>query len=198
MTLTRLLLLLLCATVALPAAADSWMAPQPATVTSQDAAYRLTVFPPPRGPVADGETPPGCIATLEQLEGNAYVERWRKPLPNPIAPASVLVDGQGRFVTFDDWGRVGFGDNVVAIYAADGTLVKKYGLEQLLSPEQLAAVPNSVSSRWWGRQHRIDHDGALVLVLAEGRDAEGNEISPERELRLDMATGERLPDATDG
>ena len=29
-------------------------------------------------------------------------------------------------------------------------------------------------------------------------DAEGNEISPERELRLDMATGERLPDATDG
>src|SRR5262249_51852655 len=101
-----------------------------------------------------------------------YSKKWEFPLINEVSPVSALVTDDGGYViTFDNWHAVGYGDNVVVIYRANGALVKKFGLEDLLTEGDIETLPHSVSSIWWGGEHYIDHaNGILNLkVVANGK-----------------------------
>lgn len=69
-------------------------------------------------------------------------------LVNPVAPVDALVTNRGELVTFDNWHNFGFGA-AVAIYGPEGTLRASYTLEDLYDAAKLAAIPQSMSSRWW-------------------------------------------------
>jgi hypothetical protein len=58
------------------------------------------------------------------------------------------VANDGTLITLDNWHNVGFGD-VVAIYAPDEKLRKRYRLEDLYSAVALGKLDRSVSSIWW-------------------------------------------------
>lgn len=113
-----------------PTYADKWLPPKPATYESHRSTYRLTVFPAQqeadvaqasRGASRLGsDASPRCEAVLERLDasGRRYEQVWRKPLINVVAPVSALVsDADGSFVTFDNWGRMGWGDDVIVLYS---------------------------------------------------------------------------------
>ena len=147
----QLAILALACTGAL-ALADQTAQTTPQTFVSSFGRYRLTVFPleDPRAsfgthfelmvrppPSVHRGTQATCEATLERWVGNSYETVWRKPLVNKIAPVAAVVSAaDGSFVTFDDWGETGYGDNVVVIYSGAGKLVKKLALGDFMTEEQ--------------------------------------------------------------
>lgn len=175
------------------AQADSWLRPEPRTYVSRDSTFRLTVIPRGYGWSSKTSTGPvpDCQATLEQLHGRSYVQLWRKPLVNREAPQSVLVAGKsGRFVTFDDAGGMGYGNNVVVIYAPDGQLVRRLALSDFLTPEEIEALPRSVSSILWGGEHRLSADEDYVeLGVASGGSKWHPFASKYRRVRIRLVDG---------
>lgn len=174
------------------AVADSWVAPHEADYYSATGSYCFHVVP------GDGMKPPqGTLSRVIASAGEKVVavreeEIWSQSLPNEVAPVEVLVASDGRYVvTFDEWGRVGWGPNVVVIYGPAGEIVKRFALEDILKPEEVAALVQTVSSRWWGGKHYLDEEaGDVVLLVATGRpDAAGNPGYVEKRVKL--ATGER-------
>ncbi len=169
------------------AAADSWAEPQEENYYSANDAYYLHVVP------GDGLTP-ARGALYRALPGRDAEELWARDLANPNAPYKVLVAASGEYVvTFDEWGQVGYGPNVVVIYGPGGELVRKFALEDFLAEEEVAAVPATVSSRWWGGEHYLDEAaGVVVLMVATGRvGADGT--AEFGEVRIRLADGEVLP-----
>jgi len=190
MTLTSLLagprrpaaLLAAAAAWAGAAFADSWVAPHEQDYYSSARAYYLHVVP--------GDGVSRARGTLFGVACDAPVI-WSRELENENAPVTVLVADDGRYVvTCDEWGRVGWGPNVVVIYGPGGELIKKFALEDLLTPEEVAAVPATVSSRWWGGEHYLDEAaGEVVLRVATGAGDAGGKPTF-RERRIKLATGE--------
>jgi len=169
------------------AAADSWAAPQEEDYYAANDAYYLHVVPGAGVLHARG-------TLVHVLIGDDVEEVWSRELENPTAPVEVLVARDGRYVvTSDDWGQVGYGPNVVVIYGPGGELVRKFALEDLLTEAEVAAVPGSVSSRWWRGDNELDEvEGVIVLrVVTGGATAEGKPQT--REVRVALATGEVLP-----
>jgi hypothetical protein len=112
---------------------------------------------------------------------------WTQKLSNPAAPVNVFITDDGKqVVTLDNWHEVGYGDDVVAFYDANGQ-IKKYSLESFIPlPEEKKQTPvtddnivktsihfmpdgygrlfaHSVSSRWW-RENGIE----LVITQKGG------------------------------
>ena len=125
------------------------------------------------------------------------VTRWK--LVNEVSPASALVADDGSLVTFDNWHSVGYGDDVVAIYRPDGSLVRKFGLAAFLETGDIDQLDHSVSSIWWHGTHRIN-DSRRELVLqvrgrhdptTRGRDW-GDENRIFEEILVSLDTGEIL------
>jgi hypothetical protein len=169
--------LIVVASFAGSAFADTWFPPTPRTYSSSQGKYRLTVFP---GPVpyfqdkVDGRSPAGqqepglrtCEATLERLMENRYELLWRKALVNDVSPVEALVaDDDGSFVTFDNWHSMGWGDDVIVVYSGAGDVVKKFALLDIMTKRQVQKLPRSVSSIWWSGNHRLTHDQQAVEVL---------------------------------
>lgn len=85
---------------------------------------------------------------------------WSIDLSNSVSPTDVRISNDGKHViTFDNWARVGYGDDVVAIYNRSG-LLRKYSLEELFERPKgdnllgdwryfSNRFPHSTSSRWW-------------------------------------------------
>lgn len=166
--------------------ADSWLAPTEQDYYAANGEYFLHVVP------GDGSSP--ARGTLYRaFPARDAQELWSRELANPSAPHKVLVADAGEYVvTFDDWGRVGYGSSVVVIYGPGGELVRTFGLEDLLAADEIAAVPHTVSSRWWGGEHYFEEGaGVVVLTVVTGR------VSPDgadefREIRIRLADGEVL------
>ncbi len=178
----------LAALFAASAAADSWLATTEQDYYSANEAYYLRVVP------GDGSAHArGTLYEAARREGDD-VEVWSRELLNPAAPHKVLVADSGEYVvTFDEWGRVGYGPNVVVIYGAEGDVVKNFALEDLLTEEEIVDVPHSVSSRWWGGEHYLDEEaGVAVLKVVTGA-AEPDREETFRELRIRLSDGEVLP-----
>ncbi|MEE9456295.1 MAG: hypothetical protein V3W11_03990 [bacterium] len=169
------------------ALADSWLAATEQDYYAVNEAYYLHVVP------GDGSTP--ARGTLYHLfVGGGEEEVWSRDLENAVAPVTVLISGDGRYVvTSDDWGGVGYGPNVVVIYGPEGVVVKKFALEDLLTEAEIAIVPHSTSSRWWRGEHELDetNDVVILKVIAGGMTEEGKART--RDLRVALATGEVLP-----
>jgi hypothetical protein len=173
------------------ALADSWLPPTTEITPSASGRYRVTVVPRPIGGAlayfgdkVKGDEPAGQRKGDAQTSPIALVEHlgatgkwnlvWQMPLVNDVGPSSFLLANDASFlVTFDNWHSVGFGDDVVVIYNGRGTLVRKLSLDQLLPPAYVHQLPRSVSSRWWGGEHRlVDSDRFVELQVVEpGSDA---------------------------
>jgi len=97
------------------------------------------------------------MSTLERLLkshvlNNKLLLLWKTDLSNDIAPVDTLIGNNGKcVVTLDEWGGVGYGDDVVAFYNKDGQ-IKNYSLETILRENGIHGtddIPHSISSRWW-------------------------------------------------
>jgi len=146
--------------------ADTWFGPWPKTYSSSFGTYRITVFPGKR----PGDTAAtSCEALLEVLDGRKYTEVWRRPLLNEIAPVDVLVSNQGgRFITFDNWSSMGYGDTAIVVYDGAGEAVRKLALTDIMSEQLFAKQARTVSSIWWRNNIRLwmieDSSGQHVEV----------------------------------
>ncbi len=195
-----------------PARADSWLPPSTHTYLSADGQWRLTVVP--RGissplsyfedkvaakPKPGGE--PGSVQQpLGQMEHrlqDQWEVVWTAPLVNETAPVGAMVSAQGLAVSFDNWHSVGYGGDVVVIYDRMGRKVRALALEDFLPKDYLRALPTSISSRWWGSEHKFSPDGhELILRVVVPRMGDGPDRSPSPEpiqVKLEMATGRVLP-----
>jgi len=120
-----------------------------------------------------------------------YSKKWEYPLVNEVSPVSALVsDGGDYVITFDNWHSVGYGDDVVVIYRSNGTLVKKFGLEDILTEGDIETLPHSVSSIGWGGEHYIDEaNGHLVLKVVSNGKSSWDDGAKFYELTIELATG---------
>lgn len=196
---------------AFAARADSWSLPTKKKYYSPNQKYYLEVTPKKLdsqlqyfSDKADGKENAG--AAKEAKENHAkgafyarradggYSRRWETALANEVSPVSAIVSGQGDYVvTFDNWHSVGYGDDVVVIYDAQGVLVKKFGLEDLLTEGDIERLPRSVSSIWWGGKHYIDESaGLLVLKVVSNGTASRNGDANFHDLKIELATGRPL------
>jgi hypothetical protein len=168
------------------ASADSWAAPQEEDYYAANDAYYLHVVP---GGAAHAR---GTLVHV--LVGGDEEEAWSRELENPTAPVTALVARDGlHVVTFDDWGEVGYGPNVVVIYGPGGELIKQFALEDLLTEAEVAAVPFTVSSRWWRGDAALDEAAGVVVLRAAARGATEEEEPLARDIRIRLADGEVLP-----
>jgi hypothetical protein len=120
---------------------------------------------------------------------------WECELSNDVAPVSALVSDSGKYVvTFDDWHRVGRGENVVVIYGPRGRRIGRHSLETLLSPGQRRRLAMSVSSTWWGHGHYLDEKNAqVVLRVATGDYLTSGKAPPKfEEMRLNLSDGKAV------
>lgn len=170
---SRILALLLLAPIAM---ADRYGTRPEATLTcSWDRSYCVVIWP---GPQSAG-------AAVQHAVDNGYEHVAAFPLLNRVAPERVLVSTNGDIVTIDNWHQTGVGNDVVVLYRRDGTLVKQYSLEQLLSKEHIATLTHTISSILWGGDHYLDEkSGHIVLMVRK----DGSPM----ELRLDLKTGEKI------
>lgn len=200
--LARLWIALLSLAWTAAAAADSWSIPERQTYFSADRRMRLVVTPNRalarrylEGP--DSAENPAANAR-GRLERRGADRRWRlvweRPLVNEVAPVSALVADSGDYVvTFDNWGSVGGGDNVVVIYGADGRLVRTMSLTDFLPEDYILTLPQTFSSIWWGgfdHQHHLASDGdRLILSVVIPSTHDDFFWDGQFELEVALATG---------
>jgi hypothetical protein len=147
----------------LPARCDQWAAPTRKEVFSEGSTFVAVIEP--------GSKTNLPTAVMHKLSNGQRTKIWEVTLSNKRSPVSAAVSPDGQhLVTFDNWHQVGYGDDVVAIYAESGQLAK-YSLQQFAPPpsvrtNELAGrefskqtdgvayfrvFSHSVSSRWWNR-----------------------------------------------
>ena len=202
MTLRASSLLLLIVFVCGSVRADSWMLPEKRKYYSADKKYCVEVIPKKLESQlaffedkSAGRNDAGAAKGVKNNRAKAivyyrgsigYSKTAEFPLLNEVSPVNALISGDGRYVvTFDNWHMVGYGDNVVVIYRADGTLVRKFGLADLFTENDIKTFKHTVSSIWWGDNHYID-DKKEILHLKAG-DQERS-----REVTIDLKTGNPL------
>ena len=193
-----------------PAAADSWSLPEKTRYHSPNKKFYLEVTPKKLESQlkyfedkVEGRGDAGARKGVKENRAKGafyarradggYSKRGEFPLVNEVSPVSALVsDGGAYVVTFDNWHRLGYGDDVVVIYRSDGSLVRKFGLEDLLTPGDVETLPHSVSSIHWGGEHYLDEaKGLLVLRVVSNGTLSGREPLY-HELKIELATGRPL------
>lgn len=217
----RTICLVLTCLVVLPlaASADTWFPPTVQTYLSPDNQTRFTVIPRGiesplayfdglvRGDDNAGQQPSGAPfarGILERETGDGtWTTLWDKRLVNNVSPVSALVADSSRYVvTFDNWASMGWGNDVIVIYGADGTLIRSLSLNDVLPEDYVRALPRSLSSLWWSGAHSIEaSDDVLILkVVTPGerysRGADGRIILRERrfvDVPVDLASGNVMP-----
>jgi hypothetical protein len=156
--------------------ADSWPGSRPQVYASSNGAYRFKTRPPQLA-TWTGKSH-GTLVTVHP-DG---LERaiWNRDLVNIPVTAYLAADGR-HVVTFDTWAKLGYEHSLV-IYGEQGAVVADYGLEALLSADEIrTSVPHTVSSRRWLQGASIAFDdtaNSLVITLQWGK-----------VLRVALATG---------
>lgn len=187
------------------ALADQIGQTNPETYISHFGRYRLTVFPLEEknadwthAELMVNLPPPGqqrvqisSEATLERWVGNSYELIWRKPLVNKVSPRSALVSAaDGGFVTFDDWGNAGYGENVVVVYSGNGDVVKKFALRDFMTEAEIEKVPHTIGSIHWGGPHILDISTGKTIILRIATNGEWDDDKQVyRDVRINMADG---------
>jgi hypothetical protein len=215
----KLALLLCSSLLALipPARADSWLPPSAEAYISANGAWRLTIEPrkissrlaffedkladrPKAGGLGhDGQA--SAMGRMEHLEHGKWSVVWGRPLVNDVSPVDALVSNDGRAVTFDNWHGMGYGDDAVVIYDAEGKAIRQMGLSEFLPKEYIRALPHSVSSLHWRGKPHVSSDGTQliipVLVPVPGQDALPEQKQAKLvDVRFRLSDGSHIPDAT--
>lgn len=195
------------------AIADEWAPPKTETYYSADRHWRLNVVPRAiENPLAyftdkvKGRSTPGAPPRnsersargfMEHLTGQTWSLVWNVPLANETSPVTALVSNRGSVATFDNWGSLGFGDDVVVIYDAGGRKIRSLALSDFLPQNYIQALPRSVSSIWWNGDHRFSPDGKqLILRIVVPSDRKADSRAGTRtyvDICVNMATGQVIP-----
>ena len=193
-----------------PARADLWPLPQQRTYYSENKRFAFEVTPKrlesqPAPSAGEGEKKPDagdnyCAGVFLEARGGTYVRAAAFRLANELAPMKALVADSGRYVvTFDNWGRLGYGDEVVVIYRSDGTLVRKLGLADFLTEPDIRSLSHTASSIWWGGPLGFDEQAEHVIIrvvasrrMQPGQPAETEPKAVHHDLRIALATGELM------
>jgi hypothetical protein len=133
--------------------ADDWPAPRVQHVFSSNGRFFVRIVP------GTSINRPGG-ATSAPRQGKSRGEFYaRHPdrsyrlvadveLRNQFGPTYAIVTDDGYLVTFDEWFQMGMGE-VMAFYRPTGALIRAVRIEELYTPDKLATLPRSVSSRQW-------------------------------------------------
>jgi hypothetical protein len=157
------------------ARADSWPGAQVREVfsASRDHFVRVTPGDSWGDTVGFAGAKKGQFATatfFRRADDGSYQPTAQVTLRNPVAPVEFFVANDGRLATIDNWHNRGYGD-AVAIYGANGMLVKAYGLADLFSPAEIEAFSHSVSSiHWHEGPAYINVDQATLLITLKSGD----------------------------
>ncbi len=142
----RLLLLILFTSNSSIIFSDSWGFPKRSEIFSIDEMVKFSIIPKRDFGVSEI----GPIGILQKKVGDDYETLWVSSLTNRHSPVSGIISDDGKIVvTFDNYHSAGFGDDVIVFYDQTGTLIRKYGLEDIISKEEVHELPRSVSSIWW-------------------------------------------------
>lgn len=192
-----------------PACADSWELPTTTSYVSCGGRARITVVPrdlenqlryfedkvekvEPAGQKAGGVS--AARARLERRTGEGWETVWERDIVNEVAPVTAIVrDDGGYAVTFDNWHSVGYGPDVVVIYAAGGKLVRALALSDILPDDYAAALPHSVSSIGWRGEPRFSSDGERVLIPVVIPRTDPGDESATIEFAVALADGSVAP-----
>jgi TonB family protein len=196
--------------------ADTWLLPKKEKYFAANKKYYLEVTPKKLESQlkyfedkVQGRNNAGALktATDNRAKGAFYARRgdggYSKkaefPLLNEVSPVGAIVSNNGDYVvTFDNWHSVGYGDDVIVIYRSNGALVKKFGLEDLLTEGDIETLPRSVSSIWWGGAHYIDDaNGTLILKVVSNGKNTWDEDAKYHDLKIELATGRPLESKRD-
>jgi len=190
--------------------ADSWALPKKEKYYSTNKMFYFEVTPKKLESQlkyfkdkAEGRENAGAVSEVKdnRAKGAFYVRRadggYSKklefPLVNEVSPVSAVVSSKGDYVvTFDNWHSVGYGDDVVVIYCSNGAMIKKFGLEDLLTEGDIETFPHSASSIWWGGSHYLDPNGLLVLKIVSNSKDPWQDGAEFHELKIELATGRPL------
>lgn len=171
--------------------ADTWAPPEPQKYYSSNEKYCFEIIPSDGiGAIEDS-----CQGFLRILgKDEQYHQVWSTNLVNAISPVSALVSNDGDYVvTFDNWYRLGSGDDVVVIYGLNGKLIRKFGLEDILSEDEMEKIPRTVSSRWWGGEHFLDEEtNILILKVVSNNEMPYSERVQFNLIEIDLEAGELL------
>jgi hypothetical protein len=108
------------------AVADSWAPPSESWTFSQNGKFLAHDIP--------GNKSSSPLAIVLSISNQRTNEMWRTRLVNDVSPSQIFLSDDGNsVVTLDNWGGIGYGDDVVAIYGPKG-LLAKYSLEQFAPP----------------------------------------------------------------
>lgn len=122
------LILGLCLITTRMAHADSWLPPSEFETASENHHFLARVIPAT-------ETAKPLLMVLAVTPSSTN-ELWRTRLSNTVSPCEVWISDDGEsVVTADNYARVGYGDDVIAIYNRQGQLAK-YSLEQIAPPQK--------------------------------------------------------------
>jgi len=167
------------------AAADSYAQPHDLKSRSADGQFEARTTP--------GNGDKTARLSVHRAAGGAAL--WSAQLTNPVSPSDLAIASTGNHViTFDNWARNGYGDDVIAFYKS-GSLIKKYSLEQILGVEKIAfdhpVVAHTVSSRLW-RHNAIELIDQLDSSNRNGPDYVIWLASTDQWLAWSMDSGETL------
>lgn len=167
-----------------PAKADSWASPQQETVYSPDGNTRLIITPRDldnalayyEDKVANKDNPglpensrrTKAFAVVEtKSEDGAWSVQWQTFLINELAPVSAFIANDAKhFVTFDNWGSTGYGNDVIAVYNEEKQLLWNHSLEDILPDFYLNALWRTVSSRYWMAGDPVITDKGFEIGIA--------------------------------
>jgi TonB family protein len=145
------------------------------------------------GAVSKGENNRATGSFYARRADGGYTKKCEFPLVNEVSPVSAVVSSKGDyFVTFDNWHGAGYGDDAIVIYRSNGALIKKLGLEDLLTEGDIETLPHSVSSIGWGGKHYLDANGLLVLKIVSDGKSPWQDDATFHEMKIELATGRPL------
>lgn len=153
--------------------ADEWAAPSPVSFNARGFGYVAEIFPPRSR--QNSTDKPLCYFYEMGYPGTSWkIEaklKWKSALVNDRMPYQAVVSMNGRLVTLNEYGALGY-KNAVAVYAQTGALVKTYALDELIPSRDIGKIQASVSSRWWNKDAKyyfLENPARLYVALPWGK-----------------------------
>ena len=132
-----------------------------------------------------------CYGFLEEKNDQGAFDKIREvSFVNVMAPAEALISNSGDYiVTLDNWGSIGYGDDILVIYDQKGELVRRFSLKDFYSEQEIKNLNRSVSSIYWRGKVTFVQEGAyLKITLKRIKNLGINE----RDIFIDLNNGSKF------